>query len=246
MERTPILILHGWDVSSANYSKLKKFSDEKGYQVFIPQLPGFIKSELPTEVYSLDDYVKFVVDFMGKKKIDYVFLIGHSFGGRVAIKLAALYPEKVKALVLTGVPAIRNKTGKRLFFLTLAKIGKAFLLIPPLCFLKKDGFLQKGARKILYRLAGEWDYYKTKGTMCQTFKKIVGEDLLPYLSKIRVPTLLIWGESDKMVPVSVAEKMVAKIPGAKMAVIPSASHKLPYEQPKIFSEKCLEFFSPLL
>ena len=186
-------------------------------------------------IYTLNNYVQFVIDFAEKNKLDKFFLIGHSFGGRVAIKLTASHPEKVKALILTGVPAIRDENLKRIAFLILAKLGKAFLAIPPFYLLKGK------ARKILYSLAGEQDYSKTKGLMRETFKNIISENLASLLSKIKTPCLLLWGEKDKMVPVTIAQKIYDRIPKTDLIVISNASHKLPYENPKLFSKKCLEF-----
>lgn len=235
-----ILILHGWRVPVERYFPLKKLFEEKGFKVLIPQLPGFSTEETVEKVYALDDYVKFVVNFAKKEGIENFFLVGHSFGGRVALKLAVTHSGKIKALVLTGVPAIRNRSGKRLGFLILAKIGKALCATPPFC------LFQNLFKKILYYLTGEWDYYKTKGDMRQTFKNIVSEDLSPLISKIKTPTLLIWGENDKIVPVSVAQRIVAKIPGSKLSVVSTISHKLPYEEPEIFAKKCLRFCSKIL
>ena len=237
MEEIPILILHGWRVLVKRYLPLKNSFIKAGFKVFVPQLPGFAEGEALPKPYTLDDYVQFVIDFVEENKLDKFFLIGHSFGGRVAIKLVACQSEKVKALVLTGVPAVRDKEIKKPFFLILAKIGRAICTIPPLCLLKE------GARKILYGLAGEWDYYKARGVMRVTFNKIVTENLVAILPQIKVPTLLIWGESDRTVPVSIAQKMIARIPGAELSIIPDATHRLPYEKTNIFSEKCLEFFN---
>jgi len=236
MKEIPILILHGWRVPIERYLPLKNLFIKAGFKVFIPQLPGFSNGKILSKTHALDDYVQFVIDFAEKNKLDRFFLIGHSFGGRVAIKLTASYPEKVKALVLTGVPAIRDKDIKKLLFLILAKIGKVVCTIPPFC------LLERKAKKLLYHSAGEWDYYETKGLMRETFKKIISEDLEHLLPKIKAPSLLLWGEKDKIVPVSIAQQMVNKIPRAKLTVISNVSHKFPYEQPKTFSEKCLKFF----
>lgn len=236
MKEVPILILHGWRIPVERYLPLKKLFLKAKFKVFIPELPGFNENKSLSKIYTLNDYVEFVINFAKQNQFNKFFLVGHSFGGRVAIQLTVLHPEKVKALVLTGVPAVRGGNFKRLVFLILAKIGKAFFAIPPFCLLKQ------GARKFLYHLIGEWDYYKTKGAMRETFKKIVTEDLTPFLSEIKAPTLLLWGEKDKMVPVSVARKMVAEVPKAKLEIVSGATHKLPYEKPKIFVKKCLDFF----
>ena len=258
MKKIPILILHGWRVPVERYFPLENLFLKAGFKVFVPQLPGFETDKKHTgsdrmgspgverirksivRGYTLDNYIDFVINFLKQKKIDKVFLVGHSFGGRVAIKLSTLHPEKVKALLLTGVPAIRDKNLKRTIFLILAKLGKAACTIPPFCLLKQ------GARKILYGVAGEWNYYQTNGVLKQTFKKIVNENLEPLLSKIKIPTLLLWGEKDQIVPVSIAQKIFAKIPKTDLIIISNTSHKLPYENPNLFSKKCLEFLDVFL
>ncbi|MBL7159185.1 alpha/beta hydrolase [Candidatus Microgenomates bacterium] len=77
--------------------------------------------------------------------------------------------------------------------------------------------------------------------MRETFKNIISENLASLLSKIKTPCLLLWGEKDKMVPVTIAQKIYDRIPKTDLIVISNASHKLPYENPKLFSKKCLEF-----
>lgn len=240
MEKTSLLILHGWQVPAKRYLPLKEIFAPAGFELFVLRLPGFGDGPSLDRAWSLSDYADWVQEYIQKKGLKKVFLIGHSFGGRVAIKLSVLHPEKIKALVLTGVPAIKNKSVKITLFKILAKIGKGLFAIPPLIFMRNF------ARRVLYLLAGERDYYRAEGVMRKTLKKAVAEDLLPLLSKIKAPTLLIWGRNDKVVPVSIAERMVKKIPKAELIVIPKASHKLPYENPEVFTKKCLKFFHSLL
>lgn len=235
-EKFPIVILHGWQVPAARYFPLKKIFTHAGFRVFVPQLPGFPNGPVIKKAWSLSDYLIWLKKYLQKQRLDNFFLIGHSFGGRVAIKLSASYPKKVKALVLTGVPGVRETSFKRLIFGLVAKMGKAFFVIPPF------SFFQRRARKILYHLVGEWDYYQARGVMRETFKKIISENLEILLPKIKVPTLLIWGEKDQTASVSVAKKMTEEMPEAELVMISNASHQLPYEKPKIFSEKCLNFF----
>ncbi len=169
-----------------------------------------------------------------------VILIGHSFGGRIAIKFAAKYPEKLKALILTGAAGIKHKPAiKQQIFFILAKAGKAIFSLPFL------NLLEKPAQKLLYRAAREKDYYAARGVMRETFKKIIDEDLTGCLGKISTSTLLVWGRNDRSTPLADGQLMSLKIESAggrsKLKIIDDANHSLPYQIPEKFAKIVSEF-----
>src|SRR5437868_1870950 len=102
--KSPILILHGWGKTGSAYSAIQKLFEEKGYEVFAPNLPGFGSESLVKPVMNIDDYAEWVIEYLKKKKRKKVILIGHSFGGRISAKLTAFHPELVEKLILTGAP----------------------------------------------------------------------------------------------------------------------------------------------
>lgn len=217
-----IVLLHGWDASKEKLLSLGKALAEIGWRVLIPDLPGFGKSSLPSRPWGVGEYSDFILKvidkFYGKKK---VYIFGHSFGGRLAIKVAALYPKKIAGIVLCGSAGIsRGNFLKRIFFLLLAKIGK-------LIFPKSEKF-----RQLIYKLAKEHDYEKTKGVMRETFKLAISEDLKPLLAKIKIPTLILWGTEDKMTPIADGFILKKAISKAKLVLFEGEGHKLPYEKPK--------------
>ena len=227
-----ILILHGWGLNGKTYTKLMEFFRKEGFNVYAPDLPGFAAEPLK-KTMNLDDYVYFVHDFIMKHEIQKVILIGHSFGGRIAIKYTFKYPEDVSKLILTGAPVIRKKSLiKQIAYLAAVLGGKVFSVFPK----KPKEFF----RKTLYFAIGEWDYYKS-GPLKQVFKNIIGEDLVCYIKKINIPTLLIWGRDDRLVPVSSVEKIKNYIPHAKVIIVPNTGHKLPYENAALFFEKVLPY-----
>ena len=231
--RQPIIILHGWGLHGKVYGRLEMILKNEGYKVFVPDLPGFGAEPLQKPSMNLDDYVTFVHDFIARKKIQKVILIGHSFGGRVVIKYAWKYPHNVSKLILTGVPIIRKKSSiKQIAYLAAVLGGKVFSVFPK----KPKEFF----RKTLYFAIGEWDYYKS-GPLKQVFKNIIGEDLVQYVQKIKIPTLLIWGKDDRLVAVSTVEKIKNYIPHAKVIIVSKTGHKLPYENAALFFEKILPF-----
>lgn len=232
-----ILILHGWGTSSKSWQKIKKLLEDRGQKVFLPDLPGFGQTSPPPRSWSVDDYLKWIKEYIEKENLSSPFLLGHSFGGRIAIKFAAKYPEKLAGLILVGAAGLneRKKT-KIFFFLIFSKLGRFFCRLP---FLIK---FQPRLRKILYFLAKS-DYASLSGTMKETFKKIIAEDLRLYLSQIKVPTLIIWGEKDKIVPLKTAYLIKEKIPHSVLEVFSQVGHNPHLERPEIFTKKILNFLN---
>ncbi|MCK4781532.1 alpha/beta hydrolase [Candidatus Parcubacteria bacterium] len=223
-----ILILHGWGSFSEKWRKTGDLLSKNNFQVIAPDLPGFGKSSDPPKPWDVDDYVEWVKNFIVQKKLKNFFLLGHSFGGRVAIKFSAKYPEKVEKLILVSSAGIKPKTN-HLNFLAGAKKVKWL-----------PGFSL--TRKIFYKyILRKTDYFKAKGVMRETFKKIIEEDLTFHLSKIKISTLIIWGDKDKMTPISDAYLMNRKIPNSKLEILKNIGH-FPYLKcPEKLSEIILKF-----
>jgi pimeloyl-ACP methyl ester carboxylesterase len=104
----PLLILHGWGIGLSSWVDVQ---DElsKYFQVITLDLPGFGKSDFPPKGWEVGDYVQFVLDFADLLGIDKFYLMGQSFGGRICIKLAAQYPERVMKLILVDSAGIKHK-----------------------------------------------------------------------------------------------------------------------------------------
>ncbi len=168
-------------------------------------------------------------------------LIGHSFGGQIAMKYAMKYPEKTDKLILTGAAGIRHKLNtKRKIIYILAKFGKkAFSLFSETKF--PIGNLVSYSRKFLYKLAREKDYHQASLRMKEIMKNILAEDLTPVLDKIKTPTLLVWGKLDNSTPLSDGKLMNEKIENSELIIIDDANHSLPYQKPKEFAKIIEEF-----
>lgn len=240
MKNIPILILHGWNLSAAKFDSLVKELERRGHKVICFDLPGFGKENIPDRPWNLSDYVSFVEKKLNSANIKKVILIGHSFGGRIGIKLAAGNPKLLYALVLTGTPGINPVPKVKVsLFLFSAKIGNVIFSLPILSIFKNK------VRHLLYRVARATDFYNTDKKMRETFKNIIKEDLISYLKKITTPTLLLWGKKDMIVPVKIAGEMLKFINKAKLSVIPEARHGLPWTHPKIFAEKVDTFIAKI-
>lgn len=231
-----ILVLHGWGGASDSWRKVQEILAEQGYKVICPDLPGFGKTAPPSQPWELDDYVNFVFKFTQQLKIEKFVLLGHSFGGRIAIKFFVQEPKKIKKLILCASAGIKPKPSlKTKIIFSLAKIGNA-LFTPKHLTRFKDG-----AKNLFYTFLRNKDYAKANGIMRETIKKVLDEDLLPYLSKIETKTLIIWGEIDKMVPLKYAYIFKEKIKGSKLEVFSKIGHSPHLEIPEKSAKIIIQF-----
>lgn len=196
-----IVLLHGWGQNIMMMDPLgKNLSDN--YKITILDLPGFGSSEIPKFAYTINDYTELLHDFLNSLGIDDPILIGHSFGGRIAINYASLY--KTSKLVLFGSPFIvREKKGLKVKILKTLKNIKVL----------------DGLAELMKNYLGSDDYKAANGIMREILVKTVNTDLRNAASKINIPTLLIWGNDDKAVPVSEAKELEKTINDAALIVL---------------------------
>lgn len=227
-----ILILHGWGRGSDSYTEVMEGIAKEGYQVVVPDLPGFGKSLPPSFVWGVDEYVEFVKNFADALALQKFVLLGHSFGGSVATKFTIKYPEQVRKLLLVDSAAIRRKRLKK-------EIQKAVVhFLHQFSFLPFYGFIRKIAYRTLFRSS---DYSLMEGVMKETYLKVIGENISHMFSQISVPTLLVWGEKDGITPLAHAYFMKENIPGATLEIIPNVRHNPHREAPETLVKKILEF-----
>jgi len=227
-----VLILHGWGSKAENWSQVKKLLEREGYKVFAPDLPGFGKNPPLSRPWAIDDYVEWLADFCEKNNLSQFFLLGHSFGGAISLKFSLKCPEKVKKMFLVASSGIRRKNLKKKIFKKIANFSKFFSFFPfyPLF------------RKIFYKIIiKKSDYPYTEGIMKETYLKVINEDLSFLFSQVSVPTIIIWGEKDDVLPVENAYFMNQKIKNSNLIIIAGANHDLERKVPEILTEKIKEF-----
>lgn len=236
-----VIILPGWGLARDKFVPLCTTLKTYGYRVYNPELPGFGKSAIPKLPLSLGDYALFLKRYINVHAIKNPVLVGHSFGGRVALKYLSDNPHGAMACILSGTPGFfttsRLKMIKRTVIIAIAKMGNVFFKLAG-----SDG-TKKAVRQWYYYMVGIRDFYKAKGPMKDTFRLVVKEDMLPLMKKVEIPTLLIWGEHDRLVPVSIARKMVKTIRKAGLVVIPKADHAVPMKEPAKFARVIHAFLS---
>ncbi|MFA5249666.1 MAG: alpha/beta hydrolase [Candidatus Paceibacterota bacterium] len=241
-EGKPLLIWHGWGGSSDSWVKVQDVLAQKGLQVISLDLPGFGKSSNPPQPWGTAEYLDLLLKFIQKIGLENFFLLGHSFGGGLSAKFTALYPQKVKALVIVGAAIFRGKkrlSPRQKIASAIAKLGSFFAKVP------LAGKLYPMARRILYRFAGTSDYYKANEVMKKTFVKVNAEDLGECLPMIKAPSLVIWGRCDRSVPVQDAFEANKLISNSKIKIIEGGNHSPHLNQPELTSQLIAEFLSDL-
>lgn len=233
---TPLVILHGWGSQAERWKEVMIALEKKGVKATALDFPGFGGSATPKVPWGLDEYKNFALNFLRVLEIQKFYLLGHSFGGRVVITIASEGTAGLQKLILVSSAGVTPRKKIRIFAYKFAtKIAKPFFSF----FILR--IFEDLAKKIIYKLSGSYDYYLQKGAMKETFKKVIEEDLTPYLTRIQVPTLIIWGREDKMTPLSDAYLMNEKIKNSKPIVIEGGDHSLHLQMPERLAFEIMKF-----
>lgn len=229
----PVVLLHGWGAESNTFRYLlDRLSDT--HQIFALDLPGFGLSEVPPNAWDASDYARMISIFYDKLGINEAHLIGHSYGGRISIVLAARQPEKVNRLILVdSAGIIPPRTIHYYLRIGLVKIGRL---------IRHCGTFGKGLADSIANRVGSKDY-RQAGPMRATLVKSVNQNLRPFLPKIRASTLLIWGENDKDTPISFGKIMHDEIPNAELVILEGAGHFSFLDKPHEFCQFVEDFLA---
>lgn len=195
------VFLHGWGQSGECFNSIIK---KVGGSWLTVDFPPFGNSEQP-KGWTLFSYASMVLSLLEHLDIEKCNLIGHSFGGRIAILIAALRPNVVEKLMLIDSAGIKPKRKFSYYFhVFLYKLLKFFGYFP--------------------RNSGSRDYCNLSQNMKATFVSIVNTYLEEYCSQIDVPTVIIFGEKDEETPIYMAKKLHKLIENSKLYVIEGAGH----------------------
>lgn len=226
-----VLFLHGW---GTDFLSFKPFLEALApyYRVCAVDLPGFGQSDEPPAAWAVDDYGDFVLNFMTCLGIRRVILIGHSFGGRITIKLAARrdLPVTITKIVLINSAGIRpKKTIRQRVRLLFYQGVKGIISI---------GGIKKrfpGLREAWRRKHGSPDYLAATPRMRECLIRVINEDLTPSLGSIPCPALLLWGAEDEETPLADGKLMERLIPDAGLVTLEKAGHYSFLDEPYVFS-----------
>ncbi len=223
-----LVILQGWGTSLDMYDSITRAVmgiEGAPYRVVQLDFPGFGGSDEPHEPWSVDDYTDFFIRFMKELDIKEAVLYGHSYGGRVIIKLADRIargediPFTVDRIILNDAAGIMPKRSpKQLRKVKRYKALKKVLLSKPIHALFPDMIDYWQSQQ------GSADYRAASPMMKQCLVKAVNEDLTELLPNIKQDTLLIWGDKDTATPIEDGRTMERLIPNAGLAIIEGTGH----------------------
>lgn len=222
-EGEPLLFLHGGGTWHG-YEFAKKWAEK--FRVIHPHHPGFGESGDDPAMDTFNDYVMHYVELLDVLGIDKVHLVGFSLGGYLAAQIASQHPERVKTLTLVAPAGMRSKEHPTLDVLAtpgdqiVGMLASNFEVLKPWLPAGPDPEFM-GAR------------YRESTTMARLlWEKPWDPKFMRYLHRIKAPTLIIWGDEDRIVPLQHSELWRRVLPNAKVQIFKGAGHLVLDEKPE--------------
>jgi pimeloyl-ACP methyl ester carboxylesterase len=224
-EAPPVLVLHGWGASiDAVGSIVDGLAGQ--LEVVAVDLPGFGDSDEPPETWDVGAYVRFVLAVGDELGLARFSLVGHSFGARIGIVLAATHPERLARAVLTGAAGVKPR--RKPFYYAKVGVAKAGRVVGAV-----GGAPGRRLQDRMRRRVASADWLEATDAMRGTFRAVIAEDLAPHLPAIKASTLLVWGDGDADTPLWMAQRMEASIPDAGLVVLEGGHY--------VYAERAAEF-----
>jgi len=219
-----VLALHGWARTHADFAAALGPGAAGGpVAVVAPDLPGFGASPPPPQAWGSVEYAGAVAQVLDASvgPSSPVVVVGHSLGGRIAVRLAVARPDLVRGLVLTGAPLLARAGGR-------PRPDWRFRVVRAM----RRGHLVSEARLERARQRyGSADYRRAQGVMRGVLVRMVGERYEDALASLTCPVTLVWGDDDPAAPLEVAHRLARLVPHATLQVVPGAGHLLPVTAP---------------
>lgn len=234
----PLLYLH----SAAGETEWSNFHQLLGqsHRILLPAHPGFALSNGLESILDIQDLAWHYVDLLESLGISRIPVVGFSLGGWLAAEIAVLRPHLFEKLILVASAGIRlpevtspdiflddmDELRRLLFYDSESQLAQDFL---PRSHTDERMLFWIRAREASARVA--WNPYLHNPRLAQ------------HLKRISVPTLVLWGENDRIFPLPLARYFAQHIPAAQLQVIPECGHMLPLEQPEKFAQACQTFLA---
>lgn len=232
-----LILLHGWG-SNINLMQSLITHFKENYRVVALDMPGFGASAEPKEPMDVSDYTDFVIKFIEKLGIKKANILGHSFGGRLIIKMMSKtkLPFEIDKIILVDSAGIKPKKD----MITKLKI-KSFKMVKKLFEGTILGKMYPNFIENIRKKSGSQDYNSATLIMRQALVKVVNEDLTNLLCNIKNQTLLVWGENDDATPIKDAHLMNKLISNSKLVIVKKAGH-YSYIESADYVNSCIETF----
>ena len=226
-EGQPLIILHGLMGGLSNFEAVTDYFSAKGYKIIIPVLPLYSMNLLKTTV---KNFAKYLHDFIEFKGFNDVILLGNSLGGHIGLLHTKLYPEKVKALIITGSSGLYESA-----------MGGGYT--------KRSDYevIRKKAQDVFYDPAVATkeivdEVYETvndRNKLIKTLaiaKSAIRHNMSKDLPNMNVPTCIIWGKNDIVTPPEVAVEFDELLPDSELFWIDKCGHAAMMEHPETFNK----------
>lgn len=214
-----LILLHGWEGCADNFNGILEL--KKHYKTLEIDFPPFGKSGEP-KGWNVFSYANMLISLCEHLNIKKCHILGHSFGGRVAILVSVIQKELVEKIVLVDSAGMKPKRKMGYYLkVTNYKLKKLF-----------------GRDVSKY---GSADYKKLSENMKKTFSSIVNTYLEEYAKMITQPTMIVFGRNDKETPVYMAKRLKKLIPNSQLHIIEDASHFCFIDKPKEFCKVVNKF-----
>ena len=232
-----VLLVHGLGGSADDWRNLAPWLAKAGYRVYLPDLPGYGRSEQPADFsYSMPDEAEVVVGFLDALGLKQVDLGGLSMGGWIVQHIAARHPERVRRLMLFDSAGLYEKPewDTRLFTPTThAELDQLEALMMPHS-PKIPEFIARDILRVSHK--NGWVIHRAINTMLSG--KDATDSLLP---KLKMPVLIIWGEEDHITPLHLSERMHSLVPQSELDVFPGCGHLAPVQCTTQVGPRVVEF-----
>jgi pimeloyl-ACP methyl ester carboxylesterase len=221
-----VLALHGWQRTHLDFAPAFDGSGPAGptaVDAIGLDLFGFGATPPPPEPWGSAEYARQLVPLFEEPGVlaDRIVVVGHSFGGRVALYLAALVPDRIERMVLCGAPLL-HRQGRRSKPAAAFRLGRR---------LHAMGLVGEERMEGMRHRYGSPDYRAAAGVMRAVFVRLLAEEYREAMAAVRCPVELLWGEDDTEVPLEVAVRARPLFPSADLVALPAVGHLLPTEAP---------------
>ncbi len=210
----PVFWGHGWGQNSRAFLPLAQSLSATG-QHWIVDFPGFGKSVIPDEPWGTEDYADRMAEFIKSQTDEKIIWVGHSFGCRVGLQLAARHPELISGLCLVAAAGLPRKCPlwHKLYYGARVYLFKGLKKLIPVGL----------SKEWLYKKFGSADY-RNAGPLRQILVKVVNENLSAIAQDVSCPVTMIYGSDDTETPPDIGERLSRIIPNSKLILMDGFDH----------------------
>jgi 3-oxoadipate enol-lactonase len=240
-----LVFLHGFPLNRATWQKqLDAF--RASYRIIAPDLRGLGESEAGSGATTMAQFAEDTHELLKQVGVSPIVLIGHSMGGYVALAFARQFPQMLKGLVLVATrsgndtpeaAAARRDTADKV------KAQGSKLVVDAMA--TKMLSPSNSDPRMVEQVRGFMAPSKPEGVIGALLGMAERPDATDVLASIKVPTLVITGEDDTLIPPTESEKLSKAIRGSRLEVIPQAGHLVAFEQPDAFNRAMTEWLNEL-